>query len=455
MAASKKDIDDLSFILEENKRLANLLKKSLSAYQDDFSSIHDSLFSTINKPRDVRIKKDRQLQILLSSNAKLKIQEIASRQIESHNLSFKVTASEYIIHIKDSIYIHLMNNKSFDQAGCSSLLSMAYKRSAKKMVKTKYFFPLQADGVTTEKNINIGSVKIIDKDEIYSKITERSILEKCLAAQRGLNYNSFLYITIPKSSIEMSKIRAESVADFIFGIIKVFATLYQIDADHLSLMKNPIENDTKHYITCVDSKYNICESIFFGDELKEFWAVLEDEINNNNLGKVIKELTNHVLDPSREKYLFDRLIDSFCWFGDASRDNNSHSQVVKLSTAMERLVTLSKDKRKEGLTQRFVNRVSCIIANNHGDGDIEKWKSEASSLYSLRSSLVHGEESLYKSYSTSLNFSPFKLACLSILSSCVEFNKLGLDLTKYEYKLEDMYRDLSEKFVGLETSSSE
>ena len=99
----------------------------------------------------------------------------------------------------------------------------------------------------------------------------------------------------------------------------------------------------------------------------------------------------------------DRLIDAFYWFGDASRDNNSSAQVVKLVTAMERLVTVKNEEKNGDITKNFYSRVSCLIAIYHGE--IDKWKNQAKKSYELRSDLVHGSQSLYNTYNIELNSS--------------------------------------------------
>ena len=108
---------------------------------------------------------------------------------------------------------------------------------------------------------------------------------------------------------------------------------------------------------------------------------------------------------------------------------------------MERLVTLSIEKKDTELTKRFYSRVSCSIAIF--EGEIDKWKLDAKKLYELRSNLVHGTQSLHKSHELSIDFSPFRLACLLILSSCIGFSTIGLDTSNYEYKLQEMYVQLS------------
>lgn len=443
MAATKKDVEDFQIVINEAVRLSKLLNESYDLYVNDFDSKYDSMFAAINVPKDIyeRDKSQKHFQLHLSSMAQKKLQEIASRQIKNNNLVYEITSNEYINDIKDSIYIHIKEKKEFDLSGCSSLLSRAYKRAKNKMREISYFFPIHAEGVTPEKDIKIGNVRITNKENIYPKIKDKERLESFIDTDEQSDYNSLLCIYIPKCSNEISRSRAQNVADFIYGVIKVFAASYQVNTKQMVLKKNPIESNISHYIECSNEEYYVCGSISFRENLEEFWSALEEDLNSE-LGEVIKSLTKFAISPSNKNCLSDRLIDAFCWFGDASRDNNEYSQVVKLVTAMERLVTLSIEKKDAELTKKFCSRVSCSIAIFHGE--IDTWKLQAKRIYKLRSDLVHGSQSLYKSYELPLNFHPFRLASFTILSSCVGFNTLGLDSTNYETQLKDMYHQLAE-----------
>lgn len=80
----------------------------------------------------------------------------------------------------------------------------------------------------------------------------------------------------------------------------------------------------------------------------------------------------------------------------------------------------------------------------------KKWLSQAKAIYELRSQLVHGSQSIYRSDYFDLAFDPFKLAVPTILSACIVFYKLGLDTTKYEPKLQSMFDELVEEYNGEE-----
>ncbi|HCG9637556.1 HEPN domain-containing protein [Vibrio parahaemolyticus] len=443
MAATKEDVRDFEIVINEAFRLRELLNESYKLYEADFENKFDSMASTINIPRDIldRNKNEHNFQIHLSSLAQKKIFEITSRQIKRNKWNYHLTVNEHIVDIKDSLYIHVMQEKEFDLRGCTLLLSRAYKRAKYKMKEISYFLPINASGISKNNDIKIGPVKITHKDNIYEKLDDKERLESFTKNDHSSEYSGFLCIDIPTCSEESSKKRAQSVADFIFGVIKVFSVAYQVNTKQLSLNKNPSENRINHHIERTEGKFYVCGSVEYSRNFGEFWAALNDDLNSD-LGVIIDKLTKCSIVPEEKNNLSDRLIDAFIWFGDASRDNNEHSQVVKLVTAMERLVTLSLEKKDKNLTQRFVSRVSSSIAIFHGD--LNKWKLEAKEIYNLRSNLVHGSQSLYKTYDIPIDFYPFRLACFSILSSCIYFDQLGLNSINYEEKLKIMYRNIEE-----------
>lgn len=339
------------------------------------------------------------------------------------------------------MYLHLKNDGSFDTSGCMKLISRVRKNIDREAKDITYFFPFNAPSLSPEKEIQIGGAKIIHKDNIYAKVKNDSYYDLFIKNNNPDSFNCLLSITIPKCSDKMSESRAQNVAALIYGVIKVFTTSYGMKASQVNLMNNPIKNNINHYIASTHGEYWIGGSYSFGEDLQDFWNYFEKDLETD-LGFVIKKLILRAASPTNKENLADRLIDAFYWFGDASRDNNSSAQVVKLVTAMERLVTMKNEEENKGITENFCRRVSCLIAIYRGE--INERYNEAKKLYKLRSNFVHGSQSIYKTYDTELGFDPFELAYPAILSACIGFYKLGLDLNSYEKKLKNMYSELSE-----------
>lgn len=438
MSATNEDIKDLNIIFEEIKNLRDIFNQSHELYKKEFDNDIDLITSILQSPQNAREAIENQVQFFLSSKAQRKIHEIAKRQCPSLE---NITVDECIYEIRSEIYLHLRNSRGFDTSGCMKLMSRVRKNIDKKAQDLTYFFPFNAPSFSPEKEIRIGSVKIIHKDSVYAKVKDDSYYDLFIKNNNPDSFNCLLSITIPKCSNKMSESRAQNVAAFIYGVIKVFTTSYEIKANQVNLMNNPTKNSINHYIASSRDKYWIGGSYTFGEDLQDFWNSFEEDLETD-LGLVIKKLVLRAVSPTNKECLGDRLIDAFYWFGDASRDNNSSAQVVKLVTAMERLVTVKKEEKNGDITKNFYSRVSCLIAIYHGE--IDKWKNQAKKSYELRSDLVHGSQSLYNTYNIELDFDPFKLAYPAILSACIGSYMLDLELNSYEKKLKNMYFELSE-----------
>ena len=437
MSATNEDIKDLNIILEEIKNLRDIFNRSHKLYKKEFNSDIDLITAVLQSPQNAGESIENQVQFFLSSKAQRKLHEIAKRQCLSLE---NITVDECIYEIRSAMYLHLKNSGSFDPSGCMKLISKVRKNINRETKDITYFFPFNAPSLSPEKEIQIGGAKIIHKDNIYAKVKHKNYYDIFIKNNNPDSFNCLLSITIPKCSNKMSKSRAQNVAAFIYGVIKVFTTSYEIKANQVNLMNNPTKNNINHYIASNHDEYWIGGSYAFGEDLQDFWNSFEEDLETD-LGLVIKKLILRAASPTNKECLADRLIDAFYWFGDASRDNNSSAQIVKLVTAMERLVTVKNEEKNEDITENFCRRISCLIAIYHSEID-ERYK-ESKKIYKLRSDFVHGSQSIYKTYDTELGFDPFKLAYPAIFSACIGFYQLGLELNSYETKLKNMYSELS------------
>jgi hypothetical protein len=150
---NKKNVEDFQFVISESVRLSKLLNESYKLYENDFDNKYDSMFATINVPKDIydRDKSQKHFQLHLSSKAQKKITRNNISTNKQNNLVYELSTNEYINEIKYFLYIHIKDKKEFDLSGCTSLLSRAYKRAKSKMRENSYFFPSHAEGCGTKK----------------------------------------------------------------------------------------------------------------------------------------------------------------------------------------------------------------------------------------------------------------------------------------------------------------
>lgn len=438
MSASKEDIKDLNTIFHEIKSLKNTFNQSPELYKNSFDNDIHLMTAILQSPQDAGEPIQNQVQFFLSSKAQRILHKIAKRQCLSID---SITVNEYIHEIRSEMYIYLRNNGSFDTSGCMKLMSRVRKNIDEKAQDLTYFFPFNAPSLSPEKKIQIGSAKITHKDSVYEKVKDDRYYDFFIKDYSHTSFNCLLSITIPKCSNKMSESRAQNVAKFIYGVIRVFTASYRLKANQISLINSPTKSDMSHHIVSNRDEYWISGSYSFSEDLQDFWNSFEEDLETD-LGLIIKKLTLQAASSSNKEFLADRLIDAFYWFGDASRDSNSSAQVIKLVTALERLVTVKDKEKNEAITENFSHRVSCLVAIYHGE--IDEWRSKSKQIYNLRSDLVHGSQSIYKNYGANLGFDPFQLAYPTILSACILFYKIGLELNPYEETLQKVYSELSE-----------
>lgn len=102
------------------------------------------------------------------------------------------------------------------------------------------------------------------------------------------------------------------------------------------------------------------------------------------LGSALKP----IVDPADVHHLHQRMIDAINWFGDAATDSNAPSSIVKYVSAIERLFF---GKFESGRKKLFASRVKGILAAFDCD-ESGRAQEQALTVYSARSTLVHGEQ---------------------------------------------------------------
>ncbi len=199
------------------------------------------------------------------------------------------------------------------------------------MSQQEYFFPLQANGINENTEINVGTVKIISKELIVKSLKDEE-MKKLFINPETDNYNALVCIKVPKSSNKTSYIKAVNVANLIYGFIHLIGTYTRIEIN-AELKSNPTEENINHYFSKVENNdLEICGSININHNPDKLWSHIAEEFDQeSDLGMIFSKLVENSISPTAPNNLADRLIDAIYWFGDAKRDNNKHSQVVDLA----------------------------------------------------------------------------------------------------------------------------
>ncbi len=455
MNASKEDVQDFNFIITEAMRVYDLLngdnyKEELrKEYCRDFSSIG----MVIEPPMELKLSHsdDNYRQIHLSYDSNDTFYKIAKRQIRCNKMEMLVTANEFVSVLKSELYKHIfIRLGKLNQQGCTTLLNKVYSILKGMMKKEDFYFPLLAFGLPNEV-FSFKIAEIIPKRDMFECVGESlrsSILSKakkfCNANEHPYDY--FLKVSIPNGTKESRARVAKKIAEFIVGVIHLFSEQYHIPPDFISLSTTPYPKYDGFWFSKIDDKnwdFKLSISMIAGNT-PDFWIIFKESIDTE-LGSVLCELTRLAAEPKDYRIIADKLIDAIFIFSSALQDKDESSRVVKLVTALERLVSLKEDAGNNITSKHFRNRVASLVSIFHGEK--ERWGIISGEMYSLRSEIVHGSWSLYRSVEPLYIKKYNELTSKTILSACMAFFSFGLEKEDSEVVLKDFYIHL-EKLVS-------
>ncbi|MFO6299618.1 hypothetical protein [Rahnella selenatireducens] len=453
MGATKQDIVDFKFIYSEYLRIQENLSQGI--FIDEFNKEYDGKFGSIGMiidvPENVYIR-DRTKsypQLKLSYKAYDKFLEISRRQINSNRLANHITLGELSTFLREEFYLLILNNKVVDEnRSYSKLIDKAIKKSFKKMDAEIFYFPILALGL--EGDLNIGNAKICTKNSIFDRaniLHEKYIIDNAISfcESNKYAYEHFLKVIVTKRSNFLREKVAKNIADFIVGILQLFSEHYGISHDFVSLSFNPQPKYDGFYFKEIDGgkfDYNFSSRgrILWSNI---FWGKFQEDFKSE-IGNVLSTLISLALDPSSDRVIADRLIDSIYTFNSALNDKDEAFCIVKLTAAMERLVSLTSEKNSGITSRNFRNRVAALVAVYYGEFD--KWIDVSQEMYDLRSDIVHGNLSIYRT-SESINRNVYsQLVAKAILSGCIGFFNCGLTTPDKDKNLKKIYRGLEFHF---------
>ncbi|EOO9630957.1 hypothetical protein ED728_RS22270 [Escherichia coli] len=430
MSASLEDVKDFKFILDEAVRINKELTSSsnfMEFYKKEYNGNFGSLGMTIDAPYEL-IKGRTDLsrtQIHLSYASYEKLYAISARFIKSNRLEMLVTTDEFLSNLKKMLFMHIwVENGSCDRSGCTILLNKTLKLTRREMSEEDFYYPILAHGL--ERDImSIGRVDIISAEKMHLTIsddfTEQQLdLAKKFCSSHKFHYKHYLKIPVSKRS-KLSRQRiAKNIACFVVGILQLFGVHYNISPYFLSISTDPYPNYDGFYLS---KKPNEMFNYHYSTKgtianSGEFWNKFEDDYKSD-LGLVLSRLIELAIEPHENSVIADRLIDAIYLFSSAQQDKDESSRIVKLTTALERMVSLSSEKKDSSTTKNFVSRVSSLVSIYYQDE--KKWARVAQEMYKTRSDIAHGSWSVYRGveplYSSKYN----ELTCRAIFSACVGF----------------------------------
>lgn len=447
MSASLDDVKDFDYIISEALRIDNEMDSSnfKEFYEKEYDRPLGSIGMTINTPTELLAtnKNVHPRQIHLSYSANEKFYEIAARFIKSHRLQMLITIEEFVKNIKKSFYTHIfIDDGDSGTKGYTQILNRSLKLTKKEMSEEEFYFPILAHGCTKER-VSIGCTEIISAESMYSRIgnnlapDQLSIASKFCSANK-YPYEHFLRIPISKRSKKSRERIAKNVASFVVGILQLFSDHYGISPLFLSLSLNPYPNYDGFYFTkTIDNRFNYNHSskgrILWSDK---FWDKFKIDYDSD-LGVALSSLIELAIEPHERSIIADRLIDAIYLFSSAQEDKDESSRIVKLTTALERLVSLPSEKKDASTTKNFIRRVSSLVSIYYPDD--KDWLKISKEMYEIRSDITHGAWSLYRGVEPLYASRYSQLTSRAIFSACLGFYKRNLTSANNDRLVKDFY----------------
>lgn len=437
MTVTNKDIDDINFIIDEAIRLHKLWAESPEDfYKKEKYEDFNSMISIINPPRELMNKTN--FQIFLSNEAIETRHSLMNRVVKKHK--FYANGSDLTKYFDKELFYLIYKNKPNTRSNLNKLMVNLIKGFKKSISKETVYIPLNAVGLNDE--LNFGIVKVVPKEFAESKNLNMNQKKKIsdIAEYEGFKFNS--YISIPTTDIS-SKItpKAQQVANLVLGIIQVFIVNQREDSRfrpytifHKRVTKKNLQ------FNCVEGgETYLSGEIRFGGISDDFWVFLRGQLEND-YGNMLKSLMDLAVNTDFENKLGDRLIDAFIWFIEASQEKEALMKIIKLTNALERLVTYPSDKNTQNIANNFSNRLTVIV--KYGIFEINDVEQKAKKLYSLRSDIVHGSVSIFKKYDGRLDFNPNDFVADILINAVNFFGNIGFTKVNHEKKVVDCFNKI-------------
>lgn len=447
MSASLQDVVDFDFIISEAYRINEELASSnfRDFYQKEYNRPLGSIGMIIDIPYEL-LNKNKSLprrQIHLSYSSSERLYSIAARYIKSNRLEMLVTINELVEKIKDSLYIHIFIDNGEDGIkGYTQLLNKSIKILKREMTEEEFYFPILAHGLIKDR-ISIGRAEIISSQQMYSVIgdtlTEDQLsLSTKFCFSHKYPYEYFLKIPISKRSKKSRERISKNIAGFVVGILHLFSEHYKISPYFLSLSTSPYPNYEGFYFTKKsnsDFSYNH-SSIGRVAGSVDFWDKFEADYNSD-LGEVLSQLIDLAIEPYERSIISDRLIDAIYLFSSAQQDKDESSRIVKLATALERLVSLPSEKKDSSTTKNFASRVSSLVSIYYPNE--KDWVKVSREMYEIRSDIAHGSWSLYRGVEPLYSSKYSELTSRAIFSACIGFYKRSFTADNNDKLVKDFF----------------
>lgn len=443
-----KNVEDLDFVFSEIVRISELRRT------DKTKLPTNDYFASLPHPSGKG-------EMLCGTAALVRLRAVAQRAISSSKFAGRIESDEVYRTLKKEITRRFfVEQRPLNDSEADKAVSAALRTATKRIVSLTHLLPCHLAGLSGPSEFSIGPVRfrkrsdaLIERGKSLSDYVDdprndavrgstngyRELKEKLLLdAQK--HYESFDWVAeirVEETDTNTSRKRASQVAQ---GALNCLHLLLGREYSHHMRCGGPDFAVDRRGRLEFDShgKAEVWTSI---DWLSHFITEAWWEKLNQDKGHEIIQLLgialtagNAVPNPSP---LALRFLDALAWYGEAVRDDFVASRIVKYVTTIERILTTKKAK---DLTQTIASRGSALTFAP-GEENLQDLADRFSSIYGVRSELVHGSISPLASALWKADTESEELARVILFRALQFFGKDGFELSSYSEKRLDRAYD--------------
>lgn len=389
-------VQDIEFVLSECERMHGLIAQR--RINDTSAAQRSDWLHWLPHPngRD---------QLVCGEAAAKRIQQLAAAAIKRDDPHRSCDLKDVSQALSRSIVRRFLKERSeVTMQQAQRALSEAIKSAKKSRAELTHFIPCQLMYEEKRAQFSVGPVTFLSGPEfdrtlkphatVYRRRAQeagRDSLAKESIARARRYYRGFSWIaqvTVPNCAPDVSHKRAVLAVTTAVNIIHILfgamATRRMAIAgrntapDARAALKLRDGNELSLTLQGVATS-----SVAFPSD----WRSVLERSDYAYLLAVAQEVIEPILDTRIVRPLALRFVDAAAWFGQAVRDGDASSSIVKAVTAVERLVVT---ERRRDMTTYLASRAGSILYTLRRHEPLDEHIAKIKRIYALRSKLVHG-----------------------------------------------------------------
>lgn len=441
MNVNQRNVKDFEYILAEIERVALACYSNGGEGFVKFVSSEPLLSALCTMPCDANVNGE----IIIGASAHEKFYEIANRILApTKRKRIRSIASDQFVK-----YLKIEFSKAFISQGVAitestvtKVLNKAKRSASGSCESLVHYIPMKFFRDYKGEEIDFGPIKVIGLVEFEKKVLSDAMPEGDLYHLTRNNLdkyiegcNAVLVIPVEACQHSISIERAELVGEVFVALMHLFYGREYTTSIRCAGDREPLKTNYKIYKSELGVQWQM--DTVMPRSIPDWSELLSGD--NPVFLTLYYKVISQVIKPNEEDVVCKRLIDAILWFGEASKECNDLSRVVKYSTALERVLAPETNDIFRNISERASKLIDIF------EGDRDKWKTVVKKMYDLRSKIVHGDIEFSERISDSEVLEYEGLTARVIMASVVFYEKIGLEsldsaktIGKYYIKLEQL-----------------